>query len=114
MEELALAAEHLDFSAPSMRSRLPGFGDLLARIWASASCAPTGARSAPRPPPLSLLPNRRACMTRVSLNTSRSPGRNRAGRSAIARSASCRLHHQQAAGGALGQRCLGDQLVGAG
>src|SRR3546814_10729714 len=56
--------------------RLPAFGDLLAPTCASASLP--GSRRSTRistRPPLSLRPCRRAGITRVSLNTSRSPGR---------------------------------------
>jgi len=86
--ELAFAAEDLGLAAASSAMRLPAFGDLLAPTCASASLP--GSRRSTRistRPPLSLRPCRRAGITRVSLNTSRSPGCRRPGRSAMPRSA---------------------------
>jgi hypothetical protein len=56
--ELADAAEHLDLEGVrEAQMRLPVFGDLLARTWASASCGPTGRSiSTSTWPPLSLTP----------------------------------------------------------
>ena len=91
------------------RLRLLGYAEL-----GAASCAPARARSRiSTAPPLSLRPNRRTGSTRVSLNTSRSPGRRYSTRSVKRRSANVargHVDHQQAAGGALRQRCLGDEF----
>ncbi|MNT50447.1 hypothetical protein D3C72_1873670 [compost metagenome] len=59
---------------PANTSRVPGFGDLLARTCASTSCSfSTRSTSASILPPLAFWPNMRALITRVSLKTSTSP-----------------------------------------
>ncbi|KAF4277039.1 hypothetical protein CNMCM8686_001561 [Aspergillus fumigatus] len=68
---------------------MPAPGDLLARTCASArSVSVMRSTSTSTLPPVILWPARRALMTRVSLNTSRSPGRNSPSRSANWRSCS--------------------------
>ena len=78
---------HSRASPDSSSSRPPALGDLLARTWARTRSGPSNrsTRISTRPP-LALWPNSRARITRVSLKTSRSPGRSKAGRSAKWRS----------------------------
>ena len=72
---------------PGSRSRPPIFGGWLARSWNSAVSAPVtrSSRSSTRPP-VDLVAATRDLITRVSLNTMRSPARTSEGRSVNARS----------------------------
>ena len=73
-------------SASTMRP--PGLGFLLTPSCARASCVPvTRSIRISTAPPLSLCPNKRAGSTRVSLNTSKSPGRSSRASSVNRRSA---------------------------
>ena len=89
--------------------RAPSFGFLLTPSCTVASCAPvTRSIRISTAPPLSLRPYRRAGNTRVSLNTSRSPGRrkwgssrnNRSSRVAAATSSSSRRLAERSGSGA--------------
>jgi hypothetical protein len=67
-------AQHLGVEGAGQRSRLPG----AAACWPAGGPAPRGPAAPARPaastaPPVAFSPNSRALMTRVSLNTSRSP-----------------------------------------
>ena len=113
--ELAVAAQHLGLAAGVERDAR---ARLAATCWRRSARAPrrAGSRRSIRistRPPLSFWPNRRAGITRVSLNTSRSPALQQSRQvadAAVREGARRRRHHQQAAGGALGQRRLRDQL----
>ena len=103
-------------NASSSSKRLPALGAWLARTCASTSCSfSTRSTSTSTLPPLSLLPNRRALMTRVSFSTSTSSCRTSSQQSAKRRSSSTPpMRMQQTAGAALLGRMLRDQPLGQG